>query len=249
MDKLVYTAATGLRAHMAAQASIANNMANVSTTGFRADRVVFDRIELKGGGSRLEARMPTSEEVTDADRSPGAIQQTNRPLDIAMTGEAWLAVQAGDGSEAYTRRGDLSVAASGVLQTGDGFPVMGGSGPITLPPADRISIAADGTISIVPQGGDPNAPQVIDRLKLASTKGSDTVKGLDNLLRVRGGGVLPDDMDAKVQTGALEGSNVNMTQALVDMIENQRSYEVQANLLKEARTMDESGASLMRLPG
>ncbi|HEX8382288.1 MAG TPA: flagellar basal-body rod protein FlgF [Sphingomonas sp.] len=249
MDKLVYTAATGLRAHMAAQASIANNMANVSTTGFRADRVVFDRIELKGGGSRLEARMPTSEEVTDADRSPGAIQQTNRPLDVAMTGEAWLAVQAGDGSEAYTRRGDLSVAASGVLQTGDGFPVMGGSGPITLPPADRISIAADGTISIVPQGGDPNAPQVIDRLKLASTKGSDTVKGLDNLLRVRGGGVLPDDMDAKVQTGALEGSNVNMTQALVDMIENQRSYEVQANLLKEARTMDESGASLMRLPG
>ena len=249
MDKLVYTAATGLRAHMAAQASIANNMANVSTTGFRADRVVFDRIELKGGGSRLEARMPTSEEVTDADRSPGAIQQTNRPLDIAMTGEAWLAVQAGDGSEAYTRRGDLSVAASGVLQTGDGFPVMGGSGPITLPPADRISIAADGTISIVPQGGDPNAPQVIDRLKLASTKGSDTVKGLDNLLHVRGGGVLPDDLSAKLATESLEGSNVNLTQALVDMIENQRSYEVQANLLKEAKQMDESAASLMRMPG
>ncbi len=248
MDKLVYTAATGLRAHMAAQASIANNMANVSTTGFRADRVVFDRIELKGGGSAFEARMPTSEEITDADRSPGAIQQTGRPLDVAMTGEAWLAVQAGDGSEAYTRRGDLSVAASGVLQTGDGFPVMGSGGPITLPPADKIAIAADGTITIVPQGGDPNAPQVIDRLKLASPKGSDTVKGLDNLLRVRGGGALPDDMDAKVQTGALEGSNVNMTQALVDMIENQRSYEVQANLLKEARTMDESGASLMRLP-
>ena len=248
MDKLVYTAATGLRAHMAAQASIANNMANVSTTGFRADRVVFDRIELKGGGSAFEARMPTSEEVTDADRTPGAIQQTNRPLDVAMTGDAWLAVQAGDGSEAYTRRGDLSVAASGVLQTGDGFPVMGSGGPITLPPADKIAIAADGTISIVPQGGDPNAPQVIDRLKLASPKGSDTVKGLDNLLRVRGGGALPDDMDAKVQTGALEGSNVNMTQALVEMIENQRSYEVQVNLLKEARTMDEGGASLMRLP-
>lgn len=248
MDKLVYTAATGLRAHMQAQAAIANNMANVSTTGYRADRVVFDRIELKGGGAALQARTPTSEEITDADRSPGAIQTTGRPLDIAMGGDAWLAVQAADGTEAYTRRGDLSVTEAGVLQTGDGFLVMGTGGPITLPPADKISIAADGSITIVPRGGDPNQPQVIDRLKLASAKGSNTVKGLDNLLRVRGGGVLPDDLDAKVQTGALEGSNVNMTQALVDMIENQRSYEVQANLLKEARTMDEQSASLMRLP-
>ena len=246
MDKLVYTAATGLRAHMAAQAAIANNMANASTTGFRADRVVFDRLELKGGA--LEARAPTSEEVTDADRRAGAVVQTGHPLDVAMGGEAWLAVQASDGSEAYTRRGDLEVAPSGVLQTGDGFPVMGQGGPVTLPPYQSLSIAADGTISIVPMGGDANAPQQIDRLKLASTRGTDTVKGLDNLLRVRGGGALPVDMDAKVQAGALEGSNVNMTEALVDMIENQRSYEVQANLMKEARTMDESSASLMRLP-
>ena len=249
MDKLVYTAATGLRAHMAAQAAIANNMANASTTGFRADRVTFDRILLKGGGAAFEARSPTSEEVTDADRTQGAIQSTGRALDVAMAGEAWLAVQAADGSEAYTRRGDLQVTETGVLQTGDGFLVMGQSGPITLPPYDKVGIAADGSISIVPQGGDPNQPQAIDRLKLASTKGSDTVKGLDNLLRVRGGGALPDDMDAKVQAGALEGSNVNMTQALVDMIENQRAYEVQANLLKEARSMDEQSASLMRLPG
>jgi flagellar basal-body rod protein FlgF len=248
MDKLVYTAATGLRAHMAAQAAIANNIANASTTGYRADRVVFDRLELKGGGAALQARTPTSEEIKDADRTAGAVQQTGRPLDVAVAGDAWLAVQAGDGSEAYTRRGDLSVTESGVLQTGDGFLVMGQGGPITLPPADKVSIAADGSISIVPRGGDPNQPQAIDRLKLASAKGSETVKGLDNLLRVRGGGVLPEDLDAKVQTGALEGSNVNMTQALVDMIENQRSYEVQANLLKEARTMDESSASLMRLP-
>ena len=249
MDKLVYTAATGLRAHMAAQAAIANNMANSSTTGFRADRVVFDRINLSGNGTTLEARAPTSEEVTDADRSPGSIQQTGRPLDIAINGnDDWLAVQAGDGSEAYTRRGDLEVAPSGVLQTGDGFIVQGQSGPITVPPYDSLSIAGDGTISIVPRGGDPKAPTVLDKLKIASTKGSDTVKGLDNLLRVRGGGTLPDNADAKISGGALEGSNVNMTQALVDMIENQRSYEVQANLLKSAKDMDESGASLMRLP-
>jgi flagellar basal-body rod protein FlgF len=165
-----------------------------------------------------------------------------------VTDDSWIAVQAVDGTEAYTRRGDLQVAPSGVLETGDGFPVMGSGGPITVPPHQSITIAGDGTISIVPPGGDPNQPQVLDQIKLVSTQGTDTVKGLDNLLHVRGGGVLPADMDATVQSGSLEQSNVNLTKALVDMIENQRSYEVQANLLKEARTMDESAASLMRLP-
>ena len=247
MDKLVYTAATGLRARMAAQGAIANNMANASTIGFRADRVDFDQVLLKGGAGEFEARTPASEEVRDADRNPGAVQQTGRPLDVAVAGrDAWLAVQAGDGSEAYTRRGDLTVAASGVLQTGDGFIVQGQSGPITLPPYTSVAVGADGSISIVPAAG--GEPQVVDKLKLASAKGTATVKGLDNLLRVRGGGALPEDLDATVQGGALEGSNVDMTQALVDMIENQRSYEMTAGLMKSAKDMDESGASLMRLP-
>lgn len=250
MDKLVYTAATGLRAHMQAQAAIANNMANASTTGFRADRVVFDRIMLSDGTTALSARQPTGEEIRDADRSAGTMQHTGRALDVAVEGhDAWIAVQAGNGEEAYTRRGDLSVSESGTLQTGDGFLVMGQSGPITLPPYRSLTIGADGSISIVPQGDATGTPQVIDKLKLVSGKGSDTVKGLDNLMRVRGGGVLPDDLDAKVASGTLEGSNVNMTQALVDMIENQRSYEVQANLMKEARTMDEASAQLMRVTG
>jgi flagellar basal-body rod protein FlgF len=246
MDKLVYTAASGMRSQMAAQGVIANNMANASTIGFRADRANFDRLTITGPG--FETRSPTSEEVIDTDRTAGTMQQTGRPLDVAMNGnDDWLAVQAADGTEAYTRRGDLSVAPSGVLETGDGFPVMGQSGPITIPPYDKLTIAGDGTISIIPQGGDPKNPQVIDKLKLASTKGSNTVKGLDNLLHVNGGGTLPADMDAKVTAGALEGSNVNMTQTLVDMIENQRAYEVQANLLKEAKSIDESGASVMRM--
>jgi flagellar basal-body rod protein FlgF len=246
MDRLVYTALSGLRSQMSAQAAIANNIANASTTGFKADRVNFDRLMVKGDG--FDSRQPTAEEVLDADRAAGALIQTNRPLDVAVTSDAWIAVQARDGSEAYTRRGDLTVAPSGVLETGDGFPVMGSGGPITVPPADKVMIAGDGTISIIPQGGDPNQPQILDRLKLVSTKGSETVKGLDNLLHVRGGGALPADLDAQVESGALEQSNVNLTQALVDMIENQRSYEVQANLLREAKQMDESSASLMRLP-
>jgi len=250
MDKLVYTAATGLKAHMAAQAAIANNMANASTTGFRADRVVFDRIELKGGGARFDARAPAAQEVTDADRSIGAMIQTGRNLDVALSdADTWLTVQAPDGTEAYTRRGDLTVTASGTLQTGDGYLVMGSGGPITIPPYNSLSIGSDGSISIVPQGGAATDVTVIDKLKLVSDRGSSTVKGLDNLMHVRGGGVLPENMYAKIASGTLEQSNVNMTQVLVDMIENQRSYEVQANLLKEAKTMDEGAASVMRMPG
>jgi flagellar basal-body rod protein FlgF len=246
MDKLVYTAATGMRARMAAQAAIANNMANASTTGFRADLVNFDQLDMTGQG--LDTRRPTSEEVTNADFKPGSVQQTGRPLDVAMSGQAWLAVQAPDGSEGYTRRGDLQISASGVLETGDGFPVMGSGGPITVPPADKVLIASDGSISIKPLGSQPDTPmQQIDQLKLVSPVGSQTVKGLDNLVYVKGGGTLPQDLTAKVETGALEGSNVDMTQTLVDMIENQRAYEVQANLLKNAKDMDQGGASVMSL--
>ncbi|MES2753275.1 MAG: flagellar basal-body rod protein FlgF [Pseudomonadota bacterium] len=247
MDKLVYTAASGLKSHMASQAAIANNIANASTIGYRADRVAFDKIKLTGPG--FETRTASGEQVVDADRRAGTIMQTGRPLDIAITGDAWLAVQARDGSEAYTRRGDLNVAASGVLETGDGFPVMGSGGPITIPPAQSVTISADGTINIVPVGGDPKNPQTIDRIKLVSVKGTETKKGLDNLLHVEAGGTLPEDLDAQIQSAALEGSNVDLTQALVDMIENQRAYEVQANLLKEAKDMDQSAASLMRMPG
>jgi flagellar basal-body rod protein FlgF len=247
MDKLIYTAASGLKAHMAAQAAIANNIANGSTIGFRAERVDFDSLLLKGDG--FDSRQPTSEDVKDFDRSSGAIMSTGRNLDIAIPGDQWMAVQGTDGSEAYTRRGDLNVSASGVLETGDGFPVMGSGGaPITVPPASAVSIAGDGTLSIIPVGGDAKNPQVIDRIKFVSPKGSQTVKGVDNLVHVKGGGVLPTDEDAKCESGMLEQSNVNMTQSLVDMIENQRAYEVQANLMKSAKDMDESGASLMRMP-
>lgn len=245
MDRLVYTALSGLKGQMAAQAAIANNIANASTTGFKAERVSFQQMLLKGGP--IEARAPTSEQVLDADRSSGAVQSTGRDLDVAVGGTAWMAVQAADGQEAYTRRGDLRITEAGVLETGDGFPVMGSGGPITVPPAQKVQIAKDGTISILPFGAEPGSPmQEIDRIKLASTEGSKTLKGVDNLLHVQGGGVLPDDLEATVTTGALEGSNVNLTQALVDMIENQRSYEVQANLLKEAKSLDEQSASLMR---
>jgi len=247
MDKLVYTALSGLRGHMSAQAAIANNIANASTIGYRADKVQFDSLQLMGPS--LETRMPSTERVIDADRTAGAFVSTGRKLDVAMTGDGWLAVQGSDGEEAYTRRGDLQISESGLLTTGDGMPVMGNGGPITIPPNQGVSFAADGSVLIVPVGGTADNPTLVDRLKLVSPKGTDTVKGLDNLLHVKGGGTLPDDLNATIHTGMLEQSNVNLTQALVDMIENQRSYEVQARLLTTTKDMDEGGSSLLRLPG
>ena len=236
MDRLVYTALSGLKGQMDAQATIANNIANASTIGFRADRVNFERLMVKGDGH--DSRQPSAETVVDMDRRAGAIVSTGRGLDVAITGDNWLAVQAADGSEAYTRRGDLRIAPSGVLETGDGFPVMGSGGPITVPPHDKIMIADDGTISIVAPGADPSQPpQVIDQLKLVSDQGSRTVKGLDNLLHVRGGGALPADLDARVQTGALEQSNVDMVEEMVNLISAQRSYEINSRVISSADEM------------
>lgn len=246
MDRLVYTAYSGLRSRMVAQAAIANNMANASTVGFRADKLNFEQLALKGGA--FEARALTDGAVVDADRQNGAMLSTGRDLDVAIQGNDWLAVQAADGEEAYTRRGDLSIAPSGVLQTGDGMPVIGGSGPITIPPAAKVTIGPDGSVLIVPPGGELDKPQVVDKLKLVDPTGSQTVKGTDNLLRVKGGGALPENLDAKLVSGSLEQSNVNITDTLVQMIENQRSYEVQAKLLSSAKDMDDGGASIMRLP-
>jgi flagellar basal-body rod protein FlgF len=221
-------------------------MANGSTVGFRADSFNFEQLALKGAG--FDSRALTSEEVVDADRKAGPVTNTGRDLDVAIDGDAWLAVQAGDGEEAYTRRGDLTIAPSGVLQTGDGFPVIGNSGPVTLPPATKVTIAADGSILVVPPGGDLDKPQVVDRLKLVDPKGSTTLKGMDNLLRVKDGGTLPANLEATVKSGALEQSNVNMTETMIQMIENQRSYEIQAKMLSTAKDMDDGGASLMRMP-
>jgi flagellar basal-body rod protein FlgF len=180
--------------------------------------------------------------------SAGSVNHTGRNLDVAMTSDALLTVQAEDGSEVYTRRGDLQVASTGVLTTGDGHPVLGDSGPITIPPADSIRIAEDGAIWIVPAGGDASQPQQVDRLKLTSPAGSSVAKGLDGLFRVQGGGALPSDPQARLIPASLESSNVNTSQTLIDMIEASRSWDMQLQLVTSARDMDTSAADLMRLP-
>ena len=245
MDRLVNTALTAMRGAMARQAAISNNLANVNTVGFRAE--IANATTQWLDGDTFKARAQQAEQVIGADMAGGAVTQTGNPLDVAMNADALLAVQAPDGSEAYTRRGDLKMNESGLLTTGDGDPVLGDGGPITLPPADSITIAQDGGIWIVPQGGDPALPQRVDRLKLVNAKGSSIAKGTDNLFREVNGGALPQDPMATVTAGSLEGSNVNATQALVQMIEASRAWETQIKMINTAKEMDDGGASLMRL--
>lgn len=246
MDRLIYTSLTAMRGSAARQTAIANNLANAQTPGFRADMAEAQSLWLGGGG--LGGRAMASEEVLGADMRAGTVTSTGRDLDIAMQGDALLVVQAKDGDEAYTRRGDLQVSSSGLLTTGDGSPVQGTQGPVTIPPADSITIDTDGRVWVVPQGGDAANPQEVDRLRLATPTGSDIVKGLDGLFRVRGGGILPDDPEARLDTRSIEGSNVAATTALVEMIEASRSWDTQLKLISDARDMDSATANLMQLP-
>jgi flagellar basal-body rod protein FlgF len=235
-----------MRGAMARQTAIANNLANANTPGFRADLAEAQSLWLDG--QKLDTRAFASEEVLAADMTGGTVTSTGRDLDIAMSGDSMLAVQAENGEIGYTRRGDLMLSATGLLTTGDGRPVQGSQGPVTLPPSDSINIDDQGRIWIVPQGGDATQPQQADQLQLVSPAGSDVVKGTDGLFRVRGGGVLPQDPDARVTTRSLESSNVSATEALVEMIEASRSWDTQLKLLGDARDMDAATAELMSLP-
>jgi flagellar basal-body rod protein FlgF len=247
MDRLIDVAKTAMRGALARQTAISNNLANVNTTGFRAE--LFNASARWVGGQGYDSRAESVDQVVAADLKAGTVSQTGNPLDIAVDGEGLIAVQANDGSEGYTRRGDLRLSDSGLLTTGDGKPVIGSAGPVTLPPADGVRIAPDGGIWIVPQGGQIDQPQLVDTIKLVNATGSVIAKGTDNLFREANGGALPDDPFARVIPGSLEGSNVNATTALVQMIEASRAWETHIKMIDTAKDIDSGGASLMRLDG
>lgn len=247
MDRLIYTAVSGMADSMVRERVIASNMANTSTVGFKAETLHTTPITLKGPA--LEARAMAQGQVKSADMSAGNITQTGRGLDIAVMGDAMIAVQSADGSESYTRRGDLSVSPTGVLQNGDGRPVIGNGGPITVPLDARITIGPDGMVLVANPDNPALPPQPTDRIKLASPAGSSTAKGLDGLFRVVGGGVLPADDNARVVSGSLEQSNVNPSEVLTQMIQAQRLYDIRTKLIATAKEVDQSGTSLLRLSG
>ncbi len=244
MDRMLYVAMSGARETLIAQGNSANNLANANTTGFLADLNQFRSMPVYGPGH--PTRVYALDERPQADFSHGVITRTGRALDVAVKDGGWIAVQARDGSEAYTRRGDLRVDASGLLVTGNGLPVIGDGGPIALPPHDAIEIGSDGTISIRPQGATASELAVIDRIKLVAPQFDRMTKGEDGLMRLKDGGEAEAAAEQRLVSGALESSNVNIVNEMVQMIELQRRFEMQIKLMKTAEETASSSASIVR---
>lgn len=245
MDRMLYIAMNGAKQNMLAQASTTNNLANVSTPGFRADFASFRSMPVFGNGHPTRAYAMA--ERPGVDLNPGALSTTGNPLDIAIDGEGYIAVQAADGSEAYTRAGNLRLTAAGVLLSGSGEPVLGNGGAISLPPSSKIEVSTEGTVSVFPFGQNDGEMQEVDRIKLVSPPAADLYKGNDGLLRLKDGGQSPANANVRVMSGAIEMSNVNVSEALVDMIELARQFELHVKMMRTADKQAEQASQLMRL--
>ena len=239
MDRLVYLSMSGAKATMHRQEVLAHNLANVSTNGFRAEMAALRAVPVRGDGA--STRVFTLETTIGYDEASGMLQSTGRGLDVAMSGRAWLSIQALDGSEAYTRAGALEVNAEGTLVDVQGRPVLGDGGPITLPANARVEIAGDGSVSTTVGNG---RPQNAGRLKLITPEGK-LERGLDGLFRAPGGDPLPADATARLKGGALEGSNVNAVETMVAMISASRQFEHQMKMLQNAERKEEQAAKLL----
>ena len=244
MDRMLYVAMSGAKETLIAQGNAANNLANASTTGFLSDLNQFRSMPVYGDG--FPTRVYALDERPHADFARGAVEHTGRDLDVAVKTEGFIAVQAPDGTEAYTRRGDLWADENGLLRTGNGLPVIGNAGPIALPPADKIEIGVDGTISVLPQGGELNALAVVDRIKLVNPDLSRLRKGVDGLLRMDAGDVADFDANQRLTQGALEASNVNIVSEMVDMIEYARRFEQQIKMMQTVEQNAEASQSLLQ---
>lgn len=238
MDRVIYLAMSGAKATLQRQDVLANNLANASTPGFRAELQAFRAVPVRGDGATTRAF--ALESTVGYDEQGGPLQSTDRPLDVAMKGNAWLTVQALDGTEAYTRSGALEVSAEGQLVTTSGLPVLGDGGPITIPANAAVEIAADGTITAT---GATGRPQQVGRLKLVTPE-SRLQRGTDGLFRA-GEGDLPADPAARVQSGALEGSNVSAVETMVAMIAASRQFEQQMKVLQNADQKEQQAAKLL----
>ncbi len=245
MDEMIFLAMTGAKQTEYAQTINSNNLANVSTTGFRADLHSFSSVPIDGPG--IESRINPVVESYGTDLSQGPIATTGRDLDVAVQGDGFIAVQAPDGSEAYTRAGDLRVEAGGLLSTGAGHLVMGNGGPVAIPPNSSLLIGGDGSISVQPLGQGPETLAIVDRIKLVNPDVSMLEKGSDGLLRMPEGEIADADASVSVMSGALEQSNVNVAKTLVNMIELARQYEMQINVIKKSEENADAAAQMMRL--
>lgn len=230
MDHAIYTAMGAARQTLEQQSITANNLANASTPGFRAQLAALRAVPVDGPS--LATRTLVAASTPGADMSQGALNYTGRPLDVALQQDGFLALSLPGGGEAYTRNGSIQVSANGQL-TVQGMPLQGDGGPIEVPPSAEITIAADGTISALNPGDPPNTIAQIGRLKLVKADAREVMRGDDGLFRLtpetqqRRGNLLANDPQVRVMPGVLEGSNVKPMETMVDMIANARRFEMQ----------------------
>ncbi len=245
MDKLIYTAMSGASHTLQQQAAVSQNLANTNTPGFRAQINSFRAVPLVGEG------LPTRTFVVDsnagADFTQGVMEPTGRALDIAVNGEGWIAVQGKDGQEAYTRNGSLQINQNGLLQTRSGLNVLGDAGPITVPPDTQVTIAQDGTISTVAQGGQAGEAVVLGRIKLTNPPQKEMTRGEDALFRSSKPAVA--EAGVAVVSGYLESSNVNAVEAMVNMISLARQFETQMKMLSTADSDARQAAKILSMNG
>jgi flagellar basal-body rod protein FlgF len=242
MDRMLYVAMTGAKETLRAQTVNNHNLANVSTTGFRADLAAFQSRAVDGTG--FASRVYATNASVGWDNTSGALLTTGRDLDVAINGPGWIAVQAADGREAYTRAGNLQVDPTGQLKTATGQAVMGDGGPINVPPYTSIFFARDGSISIVAQGQTPDTTSTVGRIKLVNPPETDIERGDDGLFRMKDRSDAPPDAAVQISSGVLESSNVNTAAAMVNMIELARQFEMQ---VKAIRTAEENGSAASQL--
>ena len=238
MDRVIYLAMAGAKATLQRQDVLANNLANASTTGFRAEMTAFRAVPVLGDGA--STRVYAIESTPGYSAEPGPVAATGRNMDVAMKGQAWLAVQGRDGTEAYTRNGSLDVNSDGLLVSRSGLPVLGDGGPITVPANGQVLIGADGTVTATVGTG---RPQGIGKLKLVTPE-APLLRGEDGLFRGADGD-LPADATARLQDGALEGSNVSPVESMVAMISAARQFEQQMKMLQTAQEREQSASKLL----
>lgn len=254
MDRIFYTAGGGASQTMAQQAVVNNNLANVSTPGFRGEMMALRAVPVEGD-ARLGTRISSMMTTPGADFTEGDISTTGRSLDIALQGDAWLAVQSAEGGEGYTRRGDLQMDATGLLMS-QGNPVLGDDGQaIVIPPGGDVTIAADGSISVLEPGQNPDAIAPLARLKMVSPGNENLVRGEDGLFRMpppegeEFAPALAADDTLRLVPGALESSNVTATDAMISMIDASRRYDMHMKVIESANENEQRANSLLSING
>lgn len=247
MDRMIYVAMTGAKHILEQQATVTQNLANVTTSGFRAQVDAFRAVPVFGTGQATRAYVVDA--TVGSDFRPGVIQTTGRDLDVAINGKGWIAVQGADGKEAYTRYGSLAINANGLVQTRTGLNVLSSGGPLSVPPDSEITVAKDGTVSVIPTSGAKNQISEVGRIKLVNPPEENLVRGDDGLFHLRDGGTADVSDTITLHSGGLESSNVNASEALVNMITLSRMFDLHMKLLQKAEQDDAKAAQILSQNG